>query len=178
MDEVLNLSDITVGEYLSTIIEDTNLKNDFTKQLSMAANNSKAPPYYAILAILGFVCQEQEWFDKKFKEVYPNEKNTRIKCTRGKMYKHISIYRQKNFEQCIFTENRSEENRDTGYYFTSDKLKNNIDKYKKVTQGMTTDTTLEDFFNQIWKWVKSEKKEEMRAFIKEAFGINMLYRFS
>lgn len=88
-------------------------------------------------------------------------------------YETLKYYKDLNKGLCLIVGSNTELQQKTRSACYGDRGVLINSKYEDVTSGLKPESTLRDFFNQIWRWVKQDKKENMKKFILEAFGIDM-----
>ena len=164
--KIKDLSKMKIEEYLKTIING-NKEDPIIKQFnnSIRDESGKKGQSYAIIAALGYVCYKDEGCDF-YKEASKGISQPYFSVD---FYKNISFNIQEGDKisySCF--------EKDKGNFYKPKNCKLNEERFEIITNGIDyKKSTLKDFFNQIWEYVRKEKKEKMQVFIREAFGINM-----
>lgn len=145
---IFYLPNLKIIQYLEIIkkVKLNSIESNTIEHIKEISNRNLLEPAYAIHALLKFVeIGKTDNYIFNFKSEY---------------------YKNLNYE--AVNEPHAVRN-----YFLNASAKS--EEMKKVVGDISSDNTLKEFFDQIWKWVKQDKKikDKMKKFISEAFGINM-----
>lgn len=170
MSKVINLSEYTIKDFLAIInknkYELENRESQICNQIQTVYDNSYNNKgkdennnfiytncIYAPIILMQFVNRN----------VFPEYSE----------YETLKYYKELGKGLCLNLGNNTDRQQKTRSACYGDRGVLINSKYGDVTSGLKPESTLRDFFNQILKWVRQDKKENMKKFISEAFGINM-----